>query len=173
MSGLSRVAGIGPRVTLNGKDYQVRGKTNRFFAEVQAAIVGSRGDPFQMIVEAARRGKMDDDPQLLERVAEIVCEKFRNWKTATYRDYLEFLGSPEGDALVAHHCLKQDAPEVTLDETREYVVTMKFKGMGDDAGSQAAKKEVEALFKAIEIASGEGPPGNSNGQTQKLVSVGT
>lgn len=169
MSGLSRVAGIGPRVTLNGKDYQVRGKTNRFFAEVQAAILGSRGDPFQMVVEAARRGKLDADPEILDRVAEIVCEKFRNWKTATYRDYLEFMGSPEGDALVAYHCLKQDAPEVTLDEVREYIVSMKFKGLEDET----AKAEVTALFSAIAIASGEGTPGNSNGQTQKLVSTGT
>lgn len=169
MAGLSRVAGIGPRVTLNGQDYQVRGKTNRFFAEVQAEILKLRGDPFQMIVDAGRRGKLENDPDLLNRIADVVAEKFRTWGMVTYSDYLDFLRTPEGDAFTAYHCLRQDAPEITLDDVRDYIINMKFKGLGDEA----AKKEVEALDDAILAASGEGHSGNSNGQTPKLVTTGT
>lgn len=166
MNGLSRVAGIGPRVMLNGKEYQVRGKTNRFFAEVGAAIIQSRGDPFDMIVDAAIRSRKEDggaDRNLIDAVVDSVATRFRNWGIATYGDYIEFLASPEGDVLTVYHCLKQDAPEVTIDEVRHYMITMQFRKLGDEA----AKKEIEDLMKAIEVASGEDWLGNSTSQIQE------
>lgn len=160
MNGLSRVVGLGPRVMLNGKEYQVRGKTNRFFAEVDAAILARRGNPFDMIVDAGIRGKIDNDPELLTNVVNQVVAKFRDWQVATYRDYMAFLSSPEGDALTVFHCLKKDAPELTLDEVRHYVINLQFRSLEDPA----AQEEKETLFKAIEVASGEDHWGNSNGQ---------
>lgn len=170
MAGLSRVAGIGPRVTLNGKEYQVRGKTNRFFAEVQAAILKARGNPLDMIVEAGIKGKVAGDPELIGKIAEVVADKLRTvWGMVSYRDYLDFMNSSEGDVLEAYHCLVQEDKTVTLDDVRDYILTMKFKGLDDPA----AKQELEDLFKATASASGEGGPlGNSNGQTPSPDTVG-
>jgi hypothetical protein len=159
MNGLSRTAAVGPRVTLNGKEYQVRGKTNRFYAELEAELLKLRGDPFDLIVEAATRAKLDKDAELLNNVANIVTAKFRNWNTMTYSDYLEFMNSPTGDALTAYHCLREDAPELTYDEVKFWLVKVKCITQKDEEIA-----EMQALFKAIEVASGEDQLGNSNGQ---------
>lgn len=158
MHGISRVAGVGPRVTINGKDYQVRGKTNRFYAELEAELLKMRGDPFEMIVEAGRRARIDKDEALLNNVADVIAAKFRNWRVMTYRDYLEFANSPTGEALTVLHCLKQDSPELTLADVKDYLARVKLEGT-DEQG-----EEMKALFDAIQVASGEDLLGNSNGQ---------
>lgn len=162
MHGLSHVAGIGPRVTVNGKSYQVRGKTNRFYAELEAELLKLRGDPFDMIVEAAKRGNIDNDPTLVRKVAEVVVTQFRNWRTMTYKDYAIFMDSATGDALTVYHCLKQDAPELTFEDVKHVITEMRF------SNSDAAREELNALFTAIEQASGENPLGNSNGRTPQV-----
>ncbi len=164
MHGLSHVVGIGPRVTLNGKDYQVRGKTNRFSAELEAEILKLRGDPFDMIVEAGRRAQLDNNPDLLNTVADVVTAKFRNWRTITYYDYLEFMNSPSGDALTVFHCLKQDAPELTYDDVKHFMVQSRLLGNGNEQ----LVEELRVLFKAIEVASGEDQLGNSNGRPPQV-----
>lgn len=173
MAGLHVVAGIGPRVTLNGKEYQVRGKTNRFYADVKAEILHARGNPLNMIVEAGIKAKIANDPELLGKVADVVADKFRTqWGLVEYRDYLDYMASSEGDVLTAYHCLKQEDPTLTMDDVRDYIISTKFKGIGKDPENLAARKELEDLFEAIATASGESS-GNSNGQTPTQVTTGT
>lgn len=158
MHGLSHVVGIGPRVTINGKSYQVRGKTNRFYAEVGAEILKLRGNPFDMIVDAGIRGKVQGDAGLVGQVANVVATQFRNWKTVTYLDYLEFISTPAGSALLVYHCLKTDAPELTYDDVLHTWTELRF------SDTPESVKEVEEVVKAIAQASGENNLGNSNGR---------
>lgn len=161
MNGLSRTAGIGPRVTINGKEYQVRGKTNRFYTEVEAELLKLRGDPFEMIVEAGKQAKLHQDVDLLNQIADVITAKFRNWRVMTYWDYIEFMNSPTGDALTVFHCLKQDDPTLTFDEVKYWLTTTRI--LGDKKGSE----EIDAVFKAINVASGEDQLGNSTGQPRE------
>ena len=158
MDGLAHITGVGPRVTLNGKSYQVRGKTNRFYAEVEAEILRLRGDPFQMLIDAAIRGKATNDETLLSRIAESVAGNFRNWRVMTYSDYWDFLNSPMGDAFLVFHCLHKDDPELKFEDVHHYLAQIRLRG------GKEKEQELKSLFAAIHSASGDDILGNSNGR---------
>lgn len=162
MHGLSHVVGIGPRVTINGKSYQVRGKTNRFYAEVGAEILKLRGNPFDMIVDAGIKGRISGDPDVVSQVANVVATQFRNWKSVTYSDYLEFINTPAGNALLVYHCLRTDAPELTYDDVLHTWTELRF------SADPEAEKTIADVVKAIAQASGEDQLGNSNGRLPKV-----
>jgi len=158
MNGLSLVAGVGPRVTINGKSFEIRGKTNAYYADMEAAIRKSRGNPLDLVVEAAKRAVLENDPAILSTVATAVSERFRSWNTATYGDYLDYMNTPDGDALTVFHALKDGAPDVTLEQVKLWLVQTRFHG-GD-----AGRAKVKEVFDAIATASGEDQLGNSSGQ---------
>lgn len=158
MNGLSIVAGVGPRVTFAGRAFQIRGKTNAYYADVEAAIKKLRGNPLDLVVEAGKRASLEKNPDVLDSVAKAVADKFRNWNTTTYVDYIEFMGTPEGDALTIYHAIKDDAPDVTFEQVKFWMVQTRF------YGGESGRAKLDEIFKAIATASGEDQLGNLSGQ---------
>ena len=78
----------------------------------EAEIRKLRGDPVKLMCEAARAYK--NDRHLLDTVALMIAERFRNWGMATHRDYAEFLDTPRGQAFSVWYAIKHNdnAPSI-------------------------------------------------------------
>lgn len=158
MDGVSRVAGVGPTIELGGRSWIVRGRTVEYYALLEAEIIKLRGNPFDLIVTAARQ--MKDDPAAVDLVARTVAERFRNWRFATYADHADFNNTPYGDAfkIWAAICDQDGALSV------QKIVFWMMELYAQEGKAGLAKRD--AILDAIDQASSDDALGNSTGRRE-------
>lgn len=117
MEGSARAAGVGGFVTWNGKSTQVRGRTIEYYAMVEAEIVRARGNPFDMLISAARSLGDDITNDAITALASAAAASFRDWRSASWSDYESFLRTPRGLALEVWYCLPDARNGDTVDDT--------------------------------------------------------
>ncbi len=154
--GLSRVAGVGPGVTLGGKTWQIRGKTAEYYAAMEAEVIKTRGsNPFEMLVESSVALK--SDPELLRQVVRELADKCKSWRFVDDLDMWDFLRTARGRSLHLWMCIKHNTGAPDRDETHvQYMRELAVKGKD----AQAWQDEVD---NSIRQASGEDQLGNSTG----------
>lgn len=176
MNGLSRVAGVGPTIELGGRTFTVRGCILGYYTALEAELLRLRGNPLDLIVEAAKSlrgpdGKIDGYQSLvLDQIANVVAEKFRNWRFCTYQDHNEFLRTPTGEAFKVWWAIKGDesAKDVSLPQVQHWMADLRKKLASIESDEEFTKFRVEridSIFNAIDQASGEDVLGNSTGRS--------
>jgi hypothetical protein len=185
MDSVARAAGTGGTITLAGKTYTVKGRTKEYQGILEAEIVRLRGDPISLVVNAAK--SLKGDLALLDRVAGIIADRFRNWGMADHSDFAEFNRTPRGQALSVWLAIKHNpnCPDVdqiqfelgeiagegevqdlpVLDEhTGEPVIDKKTgKPKTEETYVNTGWKKIAEIIHAIDLATGEDPLGNSTG----------
>lgn len=176
MNGLSRVAGVGPAIELGGRTFQVRGLILGYYAALEAELLKLRGNPLDLIVESAKSlrgedGRIDGFQSLvLDNIAGVVADKFRNWRFCTYQDHNDFLRTPTGEAFKVWWAIKGDpsAKDVTLAQVQHWLAELRRKlgSIADEKEYETFRAErFESIFNAIDQASGDDVLGNSIGRS--------
>ena len=97
MSGLSTLCGVGPLIIVQGKPVQIRGRTLKHLAEVEAQIMYLRNDPlFHARYFAMRIKDYDDRVAFLEGILPPIRHK---WIGCRGSDLNRYYRSPEGRVL--------------------------------------------------------------------------
>src|SRR5690349_7646841 len=111
--GVARVAGVGGRISLGGREWTVRGRTVGYYALLEAEILRLRGNPYEMIVNAAigavrevDGGAQVDAVRVVDLIAQAISDRFRNWRFASYNDYGQFYNTPYGEAFQIWSAIK-------------------------------------------------------------------
>ena len=158
--GISRVAGIGPRITLGGKSYQVKGKTGEYYAALEAEIIKTRGsNPFEMIVGAS--SALKSEPEILRQVIRELAAEAKSWRFVKDWDFFDFLSTPRGRSMHLWLCINHNANAPDRDECHvQYMREVAIRGKE----TQAWQDEID---EAIKQASGEGELGNSTGRSEE------
>ena len=173
MNGLSRVAGVGPNIKLGGREFKTRGRTLGYFAALEAELLRLRGNPLDLIVEAAKSLRGPDGAidkvqvVVLDQIAGVVAEKFRNWRFSTYQDQNEFLLTSRGDAFRVWWAISGDARDVSIDQVQHWLMELReslFAIADKDEREKARTERLDAIYSAIELASGDDVLGNSTGR---------
>jgi hypothetical protein len=161
--GLSRVAGVGPSITLGGKSYQVRGKTLEYYAALEAEIIKTRGgNPFEMIVDSA--AILKNDPELLRQIIQTLAAEAKEWRFVRDWDVIVFLSTSRGRSLHLWLCIKHNAGAPSRDDC--HVQYMREVAVRGREGAQVWQDEID---NAIKQASGEDELGNSTGRDEVAV----
>src|SRR5574343_805572 len=142
--GISHIAGLGPLVTLGGRQWIVKGRTLEYYSMMEAEIIKKRGNPFEMVVLAARESR--DDLKVVDAVAVSVAEHFRNWRFANYQDYIAFNQTPYGEAFQVWAAIRHQDENLTVQQVHFWLMELIVLG--------GANKRTEILD-AIELASSE------------------
>lgn len=174
---IARAAGAGGTITLAGKTYTVKGRTKEYQGHIEAEILKLRGDPISLTVGAAK--SLKDDFTLLDRVCGIIADRFRNWGMVTHRDLAEFCSTPRGQAISIWLAIQHNPGCPSQEEIQFLLGEMSGEGemqdvpVLDDAGKDTGKKEsqfvntgwkkIADIIRAIDLATGEDPLGNSTG----------
>lgn len=182
---IARAAGTGGTITLAGKTYTVKGRTKEYQGVLEAEITRLRGDPISLVVDAAK--SLKGDRVLLDQVAGVIADRFRNWGMATHADFAEFCATPRGQALSVWLAIKHNPDCPSQEEVQFLLSEMAGEGeVKDDpvidvvTGEQAIDKEsgkpqterkyvntgwkkVAEIMRAIDVATGEDALGNSIG----------
>lgn len=175
MHGLSRVAGVGPTIQLGGRTFTVRGRILGYLAALEAELLRLRGNPLDLIVESARSlrgpdGRIDATGLLmLDQIASVVAEKFRNWRFATYQDHNEFGNTARGDAFLVWWAIGGDpnAKDVTIDQVQHWLMEIRrsIAMIENDAEREKYRAEhLDSIYQAIDLASGDDVLGNLTGR---------
>lgn len=163
MDGAAIAAGIGGTITIDGRVFTVRARDLEFYAQVEAEIVKLRGNPMELIVQAAQRLKAEpDSARLIDVVANAVSNRFRNWRLASYSDYGEFYDTPYGEAFQLWCCIKHNPNCPTPQEIRKWM----FDRLNREGDLQAIRDEINSL---VNRAGSEDTLGNSTGPSQSSV----
>lgn len=110
MDGAAIAAGIGGTIEINGQTFQIRARDLEFYASVEAEIIKLRGNPLDLIVEAADRLRNQPDAgRLIDIISQAVSTRFRNWRLATFSDYGEFYDTPYGVAFQLWCCIRHNS----------------------------------------------------------------
>lgn len=157
---LSRASGAGPTITWKGKTWTVRGRTVGYVGQINAEIIARRGDPFDMLVNAAKASGMT--PEALAMLCHSVSQHFRGWSTVTHGDFHEFCyRSMEGEAFQVWLSLRENDGNLTVDEVL-HELTEAVTNHGSDG--LAWKHDI---LNKIDQASGGGDLGNLTGPQSK------
>lgn len=158
MDGISRVAGVGPSITLCGKSYQVRGKTAEYYASMEAEIIKTRGsNPFEILVEAS--ANIRSDPEILRQIVRELADRCKSWRFVDDIDVFDFGRTSRGRSLHLWLCIRDNEGAPDRDECHvQYMREIASRGRT----AQAWQDEID---KAISQASGEDQLGNSTGQS--------
>lgn len=149
MDGVSHVAGIGPTIELGGKQWIIKGRTIEYYALLEAEIIKLRGNPFDMIIAAAKENPGPEGAMLVNVIASAVAERFRNWRIATYNDYQNFIFSPYGEAFQIWCCLLSK-DSVTVHQVQFWIMELLRSG----------REKLDKILDAIDQASSEDKMGN-------------
>lgn len=160
--GISHIAGLGPLVTLGGRQWLVKGRQLRYYAMMEAEIIKMRGNPFEMVVLAAANHRQD--PGVVNAVAAAVAEHFRNWRFANYKDYGNFNETPYGEAFQVWCAIRHQDEKLTVDQVQFWLM--------EEIVQRGPERRTEILA-AIEQASSEDQLGNSTGPQQIATPVAT
>lgn len=186
MSDLARVSGARPTIELDGVEYEVCGEIG-VFGQIESRIIQKRGNPFDMLVEAAR--SLKDDPQALNALVNATVDKLKTWRFVDSFDYMQYTYTPDGLAYLCYQCIKHNDKNLTFETVREKVIRQiraedaahyqlrveQKQAAGIDPEDAAANREFDREFsklypvwrdrleKAISQASGVDDLGNSIG----------
>lgn len=109
MDGACHVFGIGPLLSIAGRELVLRAKTVRDYALIESRIVQLRGDPFDYVRFACA---ICTEP---ERLAETAFNAIRqDWATVSFGDMAKWLGTWDGRAFD----LWTSVDGLTLSETK-------------------------------------------------------
>lgn len=115
MDGLSRVAGVGPTVQLDGETLTVRGRTLRHYAELEAEIIRLRGDPFD-IIRNLREELFRFDDELVEKLFNQIDMK---WRIVRIEEIHEWLSTLRGRFFSIWQAIRHNGAKHTFDWTAE------------------------------------------------------
>lgn len=93
MSGLAVLCNSGPVIQVEGKSYQLKGRTLRHLGEIEAQIMFMRGDVFSYLREAVQGQAREDAISIIERSLQKI--RFR-WIGCNGEDVHRFCSSLEG-----------------------------------------------------------------------------
>lgn len=166
MYGVSRVAGVGPTVKLGGRTYVIRAKIIEDLGLIEAEVVKRRGNPFDMLRQAA--DSLKDHPDVLERVVTQVLYDAKNWNFVDSTELYRFLyDSHDGFMFALWCCLRRDAKGLTLEDVNR-LYAEEFQTLFSTKGAEAATEFKDSLQRAIQQAEGEDELGNSTGSTSAV-----
>lgn len=93
MTGLATLCNAGPLITINGKSYQLRGRTLRHLGEAESQIILLRGDLLFFLRKAVSGLNKDDAVSVVEQILRKI--RFR-WLGCTNEDIHRWYSSLEG-----------------------------------------------------------------------------
>ena len=174
--GISRASGAGPMMTFAGKEYRIQGRSNGYYALLDAQIIARRDNPFQMFVDAARELIENTgiaDVKVLGALSSMISRDFRGWRNVTFLEHLEFEETSYGTAFTIWYGLGAEECGLTIEEVRHEIEEERLR-------QKLASWSVwlEGFRKAIDQASGIDELGNSTGpdndpgKTQTSASTG-
>lgn len=163
MEGISRTACVGPPITLGGRQFTVSGRILRHYAEIEAAIIASRGNPFDLIRQMGEA--MPERQDLAIVVATQLFEQAKAWRFVTLGDIGEWLqNTVRGRCFRTWLAIRNETTrEPTLDEVT-VMYSDEYERILNMEGYEAAEKWDATITDAINQASGKDDElGNSTG----------
>lgn len=152
MDGGSRIGGGNALVEFNGRTLKLRPRTAGFYWDFEAWILSRRGDPFELLIEAAKQEGMTS--VALSNLAMVVSQSFKSWRNVTWQELVDIKFSPRGECYQIWWCLQDNDSPPTLEKVTEVVM--------EDAAKNGPKWK-SGVLGTIEQISGDSVLGNSTG----------
>lgn len=114
MDGISRTAGVGPMVKIGGQHWTLTGRILRHYGEIEAEIIKHRGNPFELIRQAAEA--FGDRVDLLDEAFNRAFEQARTWRNVGQVDFFDFLNTWRGTCMAVWLAMRHNKPGLTFDE---------------------------------------------------------
>lgn len=161
MDGISRTVGVGPTITLGGRQLVVCAKILRHYAQIEAQIIASRGNPFDLVRQLGEA--MPDRLDLAHAVVARAFVEAKSWRQVSIDELFEWL-----DSTTAGRCYRtwlavkdNDPATLTLEAVSEmYLDEWERIAMRD--GPEAAEAWDTSIARGVNAAEGRDELGNSN-----------
>jgi hypothetical protein len=146
VDGLSRAAGAGTEIELNGKNYQFSPLQFSDIGVIENNLLKERPNPLIKVAEA--REHLPED--LFRELLNVAYQDVRQTNRITEQEFNDYIGSREGQVYVLWLSLKHCNPEMTLEFVQEAIQKM-------------SAEKFNSLQRTISIGTGVDELGNSTG----------
>lgn len=162
---LANAVGAGATIELGGETLKITPRLVRYFGEMENEIRKDRGNPFDLIRQAAEALK-DSDPEILER---IIGESFmaaKRWKDVSMGEIWEWMvNSWKGRRYAIWLTIRDNDPKWTFEHFTQ-VFCDEFEDRYRTEGAKAAQDWMSGIESTIEQIGGEDEVGNSTGSQE-------
>lgn len=162
MDGISYTAGIGGTLTLGGRKLTVRAKFLQHYAEIEAKILDSRGNIFDIIRQMAAAVP----PGNMEAATAMAREGFleaRNARIVTLAEIWDWMDNTvEGRCFRTWLSVRENDPETLTLEWVSQAYLEEYERIAMEEGTRAAEIWDTAIYRKIQKAEGDDELGNSN-----------
>lgn len=160
MDGVARAVGAGPTIKLGGETFTLNAKILRHYAEIEAEIIGSRVDPFDVIRQmgAACAG----NPDLAREVVAQAFLEAKNWRVVTIGEIYTWLDNTvKGRCFRVWCSIRENDPQrLTLDVVSQLYLN-DYEAIAMSKGAVAAEAWDTAISRGVDIAEANDELGNS------------